>query len=244
MPSNRSSPHAGEIEETRIRLLEKTVVACRKCPRLVAFREGVPRRAAFGGQEYWRKPVPGFGDIGGRLLVLGIAPAAHGGNRTGRPFTGDSSGRFLVRALHSNGFANQPVSEYNDDGLTYRDCFVTAAVKCAPPGDRPTPGEFDNCSGYLDTEIALMANLRAILVLGRLSFRACMDHVKRKGGKTRGLSFRHGGVYNFTEGPTIYASYHPSPRNTNTGRLTEGMLVRVIQRIRADFRSRRGSKDN
>ncbi len=203
------------------------------CPRLVAFREGVRVRASYSQEAYWRKPVPGFGDIDGRLLVLGIAPAASGGNRTGRPFTGDSSGRFLVRALHECGFASQPVSESAGDGLTYEDCYVTAAVKCAPPGDRPTPEEFANCSGYLDEEIALMRNLKAVLALGALSFRAYTEHLRRAGVPVRGMSFGHGRVFNVRGGPTLVASYHPSPRNTNTGRLTHEMLVAAVESARA-----------
>ena len=189
--------------------------------------------------------MPGFGDIEGRLLVLGIAPAAHGGNRTGRVFTGDSSGRFLVRALHAEGFANQSFSESRDDGLIYTDCFLTAAAKCVPPGDRPTTEEFANCSEFLEAEIRLMRRLQAVLTLGSLSFKAYLDHLKLNGIRTSGLKFRHGGVYHIKESPTIYASYHPSPRNTNTGRLTQAMLVRVVKKIRADFGSARSpSKHN
>jgi uracil-DNA glycosylase family 4 len=225
--------------------LREEVVACRRCPRLVAYRESVKPRPSFSGQDYWRRPVPGFGDINGRVLVLGIAPALHGGNRTGRVFTGDSSGRFLVKALYKGGFASQPSSESVDDGLVYRDCYVTAAVKCAPPGDRPSPEEFANCSEYLEIEIKLMKKLRAVLALGALSFMAYLEHLKASGIETRGLSFEHGRVYRVDGSPTIYASYHPSPRNTNTGKLTEEMLVRIVKRIRSDLQRYEVSpKDN
>lgn len=215
--------------------LRRKVVACRLCPRLVEFREGVKPRASFAAERYWRRPVSGFGDLNGRLLVLGLAPASSGGNRTGRVFTGDSSGRFLVRALHSAGFANQPVSESVDDGLAYTDCYLTAAVKCAPPGDRPTKDEFGNCSAYLDAEISLMKNLRSVLALGALSFQAYVDHLRRDGVDVKGVKFAHGKVHEFRGKPTLYASYHPSPRNTNTGKLTRAMLIGVLRKIRRDM---------
>ena len=185
--------------------------------------------------------MPGFGDLNGRLLILGIAPAAHGGNRTGRVFTGDSSGRFLVRALHSAGFADRPVSESIDDGLTYTDCYVTAAVKCAPPGDRPKPEEFDNCSHFLDDEIRLMPKLKVVLVLGALSFRAYVGHLRREGLVQSGLKFGHGNRFDIPMHPVLFASYHPSPRNTNTGVLSQASLVRLLMRIRRELEHPHGS---
>ena len=179
--------------------------------------------------------MPGFGDLDGRLLIIGLAPARTGALRTGRIFTGDASARFLVRALHSAGFANQPVSESRGDGLVYTDCYLTAAVKCAPPGDRPTPAEFRNCSQYLDGEISIMKNLSSVLALGAMAFRAYVDHLSRRGVGVRGIKFSHGAVFRFDGRPSLYASYHPSPRNTNTGVLTQGMLVRVLRRIRSDL---------
>lgn len=236
MQSRRSRKEGAAESRKGLARLDKKVVRCRLCPRLVRWREHVEPRAAFSGQTYWRKPVPGFGDIGGRLLILGIAPAMHGGNRTGRVFTGDSSGRFLVRVLHKAGFANRPVSESTDDGLSYSDCYLTAAVKCAPPGDKPTREEFDNCSDYLEAEIALMKNLQAVLVLGSLSFRAWMDHLRRVGVPTRGMVFGHGARYRVDGGPILLASYHPSPRNTNTGKLTGEMLLQVVNEAKASLR--------
>lgn len=217
-----------------VQQLRQKIVECRRCPRLVHFRERVKPRASFSAQRYWRRPVPGFGDLNGRLLVLGLAPAAQGGNRTGRVFTGDSSGRFLVKALHAAGFANQPTSESSDDGLVYTDCYLTAAVKCAPPGDRPTSEEFEKCSVYLATELAMMKNLRAVLALGAMAFDTYKDQIELGNG-ARTLKFAHGKKYSIRGGPTLYASYHPSPRNTNTGRLTEVMLVSVIRKIRRDL---------
>ncbi len=215
--------------------LRRRVIRCRLCPRLVEFRESVKPKASLSLERYWRRPVPGFGDINGRLLILGLAPAAHGGNRTGRVFTGDSSGRFLVRALYEAGFANKPVSESRDDGLAYTDCYLTAAVKCAPPKDRPTAEEFANCSVHLDSEIALMKNLRAVLALGSMAFNACLAHLERRGAPARGTRFDHGAAVSFEGFPTVYACYHPSPRNTNTGKLTSRMLVRILERIRRDL---------
>ena len=215
--------------------LQSRVVECRRCPRLVRFRERVRPRPSYADQAYWRRPVPGFGDINGRVLVLGLAPAAQGGNRTGRVFTGDSSGRFLVSALHEVGFANKPVSESTDDGLVYDDCYLTAAVKCAPPGDKPNWKEFANCSDYLDSEVALMRNLRAVLALGSLAFRSYVNHLTRSGRPTEGLRFAHAARFMIHGSPVLYASYHPSPRNTHTGRLTKGMLVSLLTRIRNDL---------
>jgi len=215
--------------------LRHRIVSCRRCPRLVGYREDFRPRASFSNQEYWRKPVPGFGDLNGRLLVIGLAPASNGGMRTGRIFTGDLSSTFLVAALHSAGFANQSRSDSLDDGLVYTDCYLTAAVKCAPPGDKPTPEEFANCATYLDEEIALMGNLQSVLALGAFAFRAYLMHLSRKGMRVQGLKFAHGEVYRFPGMPTLYASYHPSPRNTNTGKLTPMMLAGVLASIKRGF---------
>ena len=214
--------------------LRLAIIQCRLCPRLVAYREGVRPRASYASQEYWRKPVPGFGDLSGRVLILGLAPASQGGNRTGRIFTGDASSRFLVRALYSAGFANQPISESRDDGLRYSDCYVTAALKCSPPGDKPTSEEFANCSPYLEQEVSLLVNLRAVIALGALAFRSYLGYLGRRGVNTSGLSFSHGRSYSFEGLPRLYASYHPSPRNTNTGKLTQRMLVGLLRKVRRE----------
>jgi len=215
--------------------LRQRIIQCRLCPRLVDYRENVKPRASFAKEEYWRKPVPGFGDLNGRLLVIGLAPATSGGMRTGRIFTGDLSSTFLVAALHSAGFANQNRSDSLDDGLVYADCYLTAAVKCAPPGDKPTPQEFANCAPYLDEEIALMGSLESVLALGAFAFRDYLGHLFRQGVKVRGLKFAHGEVYRIQGMPTLYTSYHPSPRNTNTGKLSAAMLGGVLSNIKRQF---------
>jgi uracil-DNA glycosylase len=220
-----------------LKALRQEIITCRRCPRLVKFREGVRPRASYSSDIYWRKPVPGFGDVRGRLLVIGLAPARHGGNRTGRVFTGDSSGGFLVRALHAAGFANIPVSESIDDGLVYTDCYLTAAVKCVPPGDKPTEREFVNCSNYLSAEIELMRNLKSVLALGSLAFRAYLSYLRSTGVEVGGVKFSHGATYAFEGLPRLYASYHPSPRNTNTGVLTPRMLEDVLEKVKAEFLS-------
>ncbi|MGH9920032.1 MAG: uracil-DNA glycosylase [Nitrososphaerales archaeon] len=223
---------------TTLAELTEAVVQCRRCPRLVRYRETVPPRKSFKSEKYWRRPVPGFGDPDASLVVIGLAPAAHGGNRTGRVFTGDESGRFLVRALYEAGFANQPVSEARDDGLVYTDCYVTAAVKCVPPQDKPTAEEFENCSAWLDSELRLLTNARAIVALGRGAFDAYLGYAASRGRMTRGMRFSHGGKYILEGLPTLYASYHPSPRNTHTGKLTRRMLVLLLKRVRREKASR------
>ncbi|HXW36351.1 MAG TPA: uracil-DNA glycosylase [Nitrososphaerales archaeon] len=217
--------------------LRRELVSCKRCPRLVAFRESIPPRASFRGQEYWRKPVPSFGDPDAWLLVLGLAPAAHGGNRTGRIFTGDRSAAFLMKVMWEAGLANRPTSVSRDDGLELHGCYVSAVLKCVPPGDRPTPEELRNCRPFLQREIDLLPNLRAVVALGQLAFKAYLDAARlrwRHTGKTP--AFAHGARFVFDEGPRLYASYHPSPRNTNTGKLTEKMLLSVFEEARSDDR--------
>lgn len=222
--------------DTKVRLeqLEAEVVACRLCPRLVSFREKVPARAGFRSQRYWRQPVPSFGDPAAWLMVIGLAPAAHGGNRTGRLFTGDESARFLMRALHRTGFANQPVSLSRDDGLRLSGCYITAAVRCVPPDNKPTPREFRNCREYLNREIELLTNLRAVVALGQLAFKAYLELARSKGCRARGAKFAHGARVEIPGLPCLYGSYHPSPRNTYTGKLSEQMLVNVLEQAKAD----------
>jgi len=225
---------------TRIRefeQLERSVVSCRRCPRLVEFREKVPPRAAFRSQEYWRKPIPGFGDPDAWLMVLGLAPAAHGGNRTGRVFTGDESAKFLVRCLHRAGFANQPVSVSRDDGLVLRGCYIAAAARCVPPDNKPTRDELGRCRPFLEREFELLTNLRAVLALGQVAFRAYADIARNKDPTLRGVHFRHGARIKTADGPWLYCSYHPSPRNTYTGKLSEPMLAKVLETAKADWPS-------
>ncbi len=210
--------------------LAAEVTACRRCPRLVAWREQVARerRAAYADQEYWGRPIPGFGDPAAHVLILGLAPAAHGGNRTGRIFTGDRSGDWLFAALHRAGFANQPHSVSRDDGLALRDCYVTAAVRCAPPANRPTPGERDNCLAYLARELELLAGVRVIIALGGFAFQAAL-RVLAPTLRPR-PRFAHGAETALPGGRTLLGCYHVSQQNTFTGRLTEAMLDAVLLR--------------
>ncbi|MGZ4173909.1 MAG: uracil-DNA glycosylase [Solirubrobacteraceae bacterium] len=211
--------------------LEREVISCRRCPRLVAWREEVARvrRAAFAEQEYWGRPVPGFGDPGARLMVLGLAPAAHGGNRTGRVFTGDRSGDWLFAALWRAGLANQPESRAADDGLRLSDCYVAAAVRCAPPVNRPSPAERDNCMPYLERELELLRELRVLVCLGGFAWDAALRVRAALGGERirPRPRFTHGAV---VPGPpwTILGCYHVSQQNTFTGKLTESMLDDVF----------------
>jgi len=217
--------------------VSREVVGCRLCKRLVKYRESLPPRSSHKGETYWRRPVPGFGDPNAHLVVIGLAPAAHGGNRTGRVFTGDESGRFLMRALNEAGYSNQPISESRDDGLVLYDCYITAAVKCSPPKNRPTKKEFENCSIYLERELSLLTSAKSVLVLGRLAFASFLQYASGKGAKTRGLEFEHGRSYSLPGFPTLYASYHPSPRNTYTGKLTKRMLSGLVRRIKKETNS-------
>ena len=211
------------------------VVECRLCPRLVAWREAVAAqpRAAHAGQTYWGRPVPSFGDPAARLVVVGLAPAAHGGNRTGRIFTGDRSGDWLYRALWRAGFANQPTSVSADDGLVLTDCFIAAAVRCAPPDNKPTPTERDTCNPYLVRE--LVALRPAVLVaLGSFGYEAAWRALRAAGVAlpVPRPRFGHGVEVELTGGPTIICSYHVSQQNTFTGKLTEPMLDAVFDRAR------------
>jgi uracil-DNA glycosylase family 4 len=215
--------------------LNRTVIGCRKCPRLVQYREKVGRDKVrrFSDCDYWARPLTGFGDRNARLLILGLAPAAHGGNRTGRMFTGDSSADFLMRGLHKAGFANQPFSRSGDDGLELIDAYMTAIVRCAPPGNKPTRGEIGNCNNYLATELTLLPNIRVVLALGRLAFDTYLSMLRRDGIDTRRYKFGHGALYTVpATPPNLVASYHPSRQNTQTGKLTPAMFDRVLRRIR------------
>jgi uracil-DNA glycosylase len=212
--------------------LEREVVSCRRCPRLVAWREEVARvrRASFASEQYWGRPLPGFGDPAARVLVLGLAPAAHGGNRTGRIFTGDRSGDWLFAALWRAGFANRPTSVTRDDGLVLRGCFVTAAVRCAPPANRPLPAERDNCRPWLERELSLLAQLRVIVCLGGFAWDVALRVFRESAPRPR-PRFAHGALAE-AGGLALLGCYHPSQQNTFTGRLTEPMIDQVLSRSR------------
>jgi len=183
--------------------------------------------------KYWGAPLPGFGDTHAQLVIIGLAPAAHGGNRTGRMFTGDGSANFLMHSLHSEGFANQPTSERRDDGLRLKNAFMTAVVRCPPPHNKPSASEVANCSSYLNRELELLRPVRVVLTLGHVAFKGYLAHVKMRGIQLHGLVFRHGAVYKLPPGfPVLVASYHPSRQNTQTGRLTSKMMNRTIQAVK------------
>jgi uracil-DNA glycosylase family 4 len=211
------------------------ITACRRCPRLTAWREEVAaaKRAAFRDEEYWGRPVPGFGDPAARLLVVGLAPAAHGANRTGRMFTGDRSGDWLYRALHRAGFASRPESEHRFDGLTLTDAYVTAPVRCAPPANRPTAAERDNCREWLERELDLLPEVRVVVALGGFAFEHMLRVLAARGVAVPSPrpGFGHG-VTVSTTGPAVIASYHPSQQNTFTGRLTAAMFDAVFAAAR------------
>ena len=211
--------------------LADRVVSCDACPRLVAWRErvAIEKRAAFRDETYWGRPVPGFGDPTARIAVLGLAPAAHGANRTGRMFTGDRSGDWLFRALHRGGLANQAESRSADDGLELRGAWVTSAVKCAPPDNRPTTDERDRCAGFLREELAALDDVRVVVCLGGFGFDAALRHFDVR-PRPR---FGHGVEVELADGPTLLGCYHVSQQNTFTGRLTEDMLDAVVARALA-----------
>jgi len=231
-------------------VLNRDVVACTRCPRLVAYREQVARekRRAYLSWDYWGKPVPGFGDPEARVLVMGLAPGAHGSNRTGRPFTGDASGKFMYPVLYEAGFANQPTATDRNDGLKLTDLYITAAVRCAPPDNKPLPTELLACSSFLDRELAGLEKVKVVVALGKIGFDAYLNYVKRldgfrgahptsrKTGETWGTSFskksyifKHGARYQLPNGKTLLASYHPSNQNTQTGKLTREMFVEIFK---------------
>jgi uracil-DNA glycosylase family 4 len=213
-------------------VLNSEITACRLCPRLVEYRETIGRekRRAYIDQEYWAKPVPGFGDPDAKVLILGLAPGAHGSNRTGRPFTGDGSGYFMYPVLHAAGFASQPTATRRDDGLKLNCAYITAAVRCAPPMNKPSPQEIVACSSFLDRELAGMRSVEVVVALGKIGFDAYLNHLKRAGVITSKAAylFGHGATYRLPNGVTLIASYHPSLQNTNTGKLTEKMFLEIF----------------
>ncbi len=219
---------------TWLKVLNKEVVACTRCPRLVAYREQVARekRRAYRDHEYWGKPVPGFGDPRAAVLVLGLAPGAHGSNRTGRPFTGDASGNFMYHMLYETGFANQPTATDRDDGLVLTNLYITAAARCAPPDNKPLPRELANCAPYLERELQGLKNLRVIVALGRIGFDSYLNYLKRRNAiaSKREYDFRHGAEYAMPDGRILLASYHPSNQNTQTGKLTRQMFTDIFKR--------------
>jgi uracil-DNA glycosylase family 4 len=214
-------------------VLNHEVIACTRCPRLVGYREQVARekRRAYRDCEYWGKPVPGFGDPDGRVLIIGLAPGAHGSNRTGRPFTGDASGKFMFPVLHETGFANQPNASDRNDGLMLKDLYITAAVRCAPPANKPTPQELAECSQFLARELVGLEKVKVVVALGKIGFDAYLNYLKRRGQllNRQKYLFKHGFSYRLPDGKVLLASYHPSNQNTQTGKLTREMFVEIFK---------------
>jgi uracil-DNA glycosylase family 4 len=222
--------------DSALNILTEEVSDCRLCPRLVKYREAVARekRRAFRDWTYWGRGVPGFGDAKAKLFILGLAPAAHGGNRTGRVFTGDRSGDFLYRALYEAGFANQPTSVKRGDGLRLKNVYIAAAVRCAPPANKPLPSEILNCRRYLERELAILRP-KAILALGKIAWDAYLDFLKQEGKITSRAAYRfaHGAEVKFADDlPHLFGVYHPSQQNTQTGKVTEAMYAKALRRIK------------
>lgn len=224
--------------------LQEEIISCEQCPRLIDWRRQVAREKVkrFAHQDYWGKPVPSFGDLGGRLMIVGLAPAAHGANRTGRMFTGDRSGEWLYRALYRSGFANQPTFESCDDGLVLTDCWITAVTHCAPPKNKPSREEIQQCSRYLTTELTAFIQTHGhhgvVLTLGKIAFDEVLRHFSKKYPEAMPSPrpvFFHGACYAFEGLPVLMGSYHPSQQNTFTGRLTESMFDKVFTSIRSRF---------
>jgi len=221
---------------TALAALNARIIECTRCERLVEYRQSVAqvKRRAYLDQEYWGRPVPSFGDPQARVLIVGLAPGAHGSNRTGRPFTGDGSGNFLYPVLYEAGFASQPVATSRDDGMKLHDLLITAVVRCAPPDNKPLPSEIANCAPYLDEEMAALKNLRVIVCLGKIGFDGVVQHLIRTGEIARRgeLHFAHGAEYKLPNGHFLLATYHPSLQNTNTGKLTKPMFYAIFRRAR------------
>jgi uracil-DNA glycosylase family 4 len=220
-----------------LEVLQKEIVGCQLCPRLREHctRIAVVKRRAYRDQEYWGRPVPAFGDPQARVVILGLAPGAHGSNRTGRMFTGDRSGEVLYRALHKTGYASQPDSYSRDDGLTLHDIFITAAARCAPPGNKPTPEEIRNCRPFLERELDMLTNVKVVVALGKIAFDTYLDLLKSRGAIRSRAGFVFGHDREFVtapDHPLLISSYHPSQQNTSTGKLTEKMLRDVFRRAR------------
>ena len=216
--------------------LNNKIIKCRSCTRLINFRKKIlkKKRKQYINEQYWGKPITGFGDINGEMLFVGLAPAAHGGTRTGRVFTGDKSSDFLYKCLFKANISNQINSDHINDGLKLKNAYITAALKCVPPEDKPLKKELDNCSNFFNNEIELLKNLKVIVCLGKIAFDACKYFYKKKINLNQKIKFGHGKIYSLKNGIKMVGCYHPSTRNVNTGRINEKKMVRLFQKIK-DF---------
>lgn len=233
---SRSVPDSAPLGLTVLQSLHETIASCTACPRLREYGENIGRvkRRAYIDQEYWAKPVPGFGDEKARILILGLAPGAHGANRTGRPFTGDGAGYFMYPVLHEVGLASKPLAVSRDDGLKLRHARIASVVRCAPPGDKPTPQEVRNCAQHLSAEIDALPRVRVVVCLGKIAWDGYLAHLVNTGiiERRSAYTFGHAAEYTLPNGIKLLASYHPSLRNTNTGRLNVPMFTRIFHRAR------------
>ena len=223
--------------DQNIKKIRNEIVSCKRCPRLVEFRTKISKekRKSYMDWDYWGKPVPGYGDDNSKLLILGLAPAAHGGNRTGRVFTGDKSADFLFKCMHAAGISNQPESIAFDDGLKLNG-FMSVAVKCVPPGDKPTAEERNNCASHLANEIECLPNMKIVLGLGKIGFESFLHYTRKSFEvKMKDFPFKHGVGYELPSGVILYGAYHPSPRNVNTKRITFNMMVKFLKKIRNEI---------
>ena len=223
--------------DQNIKKIRSEIASCKRCPRLVEFRTKIAKekRKSYMDWDYWGKPVPGYGDYNSRLLILGLAPAAHGGNRTGRVFTGDKSADFLFKCMHAAGLSNQPESIAFDDGLKLHG-FMSVAVKCVPPGDKPTADERNNCASHLANEIECLPNMKIVLGLGKIGFESFLHYTRKSHDiKMKDFPFKHGVGYELPSGVTLYGAYHPSPRNVNTKRITFDMMVKFLKNLKNEI---------
>ena len=213
--------------------LNKKIVKCNKCPRLITFRKKIlkNKRKQFENEKYWGKPITGFGDVGAEILFVGLAPAAHGGTRTGRVFTGDKSSEFLYKCLYNAKISNKSKSEYKNDGLSLNNAFITAALKCVPPQDKPEKNELNNCFKFFKQEIILLSNLKIIVALGKIAFDTCINFYKTNFNLNSNFQFKHGKIYTLPNNLLLVGCYHPSPRNVNTGRINEKKMTNLFIKI-------------
>ena len=222
-----------KINNTVFEKLNKKIIACNKCSRLVKFRKKISseKRKQYLHETYWGKPITGFGDQNGKILFVGLAPAAHGGTRTGRVFTGDKSSEFLYKCLFNANISNQSKSEYRNDGLKLKKAYITTALKCVPPGDKPKKNELDNCFSFFNSEINYLKNLKVIVALGKIAFDACTYFYKSKYKLNEKINFAHDKIYKLPDNIFLVGCYHPSPRNVNTGRINEKKMTRLFKKV-------------